>query len=44
MVSSMGRGEAWVGGGGLNCMGRRGVYECEEFFSKGQMMLRTVVY
>lgn len=47
MVSSMGRGEAWVGGGGLNCMGRRGVYECEEFFSKGLMMLRrvrTVVY
>lgn len=31
-----------------NCIGRRrGVYECEEFFSKGLMMLRrvrTVVY
>lgn len=43
MVSSMGRGEVWVGGGGLNCMGRRG-YECEEFFFKGYMMLWIVVY
>lgn len=41
MVSSMGRGEVWVGGG-LNCMGRRGVYECEEFFFKGFMMFRRV--